>query len=198
MGGKSSGSQSSPCSTSLSRLPAHPIALIPQGEPDQHIQSREAFPSQGNTGDLTESDPLCVKSPQNAIPSLSAVAVARPLCGLQSWCPSPQSGESGKWHIAALQNGSCERLTHRVLGNAEIFTFSEMPAWSRESAWAGCGTGHPAPGFVGFQPVLSLCQDFIWFAKGPARLSDLVQPADETWFIPSQRNALLSSSKIQL
>lgn len=35
-----------------------------------------------------------------------------------------------------LQNGSCEVLTHQVLGNAEIFTYSQMPAWSRDSAWA--------------------------------------------------------------
>lgn len=54
--------------------------------------------------------------------------------------------------------------------------------------------GHPAPGFVEFQPVLSLCQDLISFAKVPAKLSQLVQPADETWFISSQRNALFCLS----
>lgn len=89
----------------------------------------------------------------------------------------------------AVQNGSCAVLTHQVLGNAGIFTCSEMPAW------AACGTGHPAPGFVGFQPVLSLWQDLIWFAKVPAKLSDSVQPADKTWFISSQRNALFCLSQ---
>lgn len=88
----------------------------------------------------------------------------------------------------ALQRGNCEVLTHQVLENAEIFTYSEMPAWSRESAWAGCGPGHPAPGFVEFQPGLSLGQGLISFAKVPAKLSDLVQPADEMRFTSSQRN----------
>lgn len=93
------------------------------------FQSRDAFPSQGSTGDLTERK-IWVKFPQNVILSLHCV---------NGRAGVPAHSQEGKLHIPSSPEW---KLTHQVLGNAELFTYSkclgcrnikysEMPAWSR-------------------------------------------------------------------
>lgn len=42
-------------------------------------------------------------------------------------------------HSQPYRMEAVEVLPHQVLGNAGIFSYTEMPVWSRESAWAKRG-----------------------------------------------------------